>query len=191
MKRFICLNLLLLLLRPSHAFAAVLSSTNNGVYIAIGGMSSNECLRYDERIVWHAFCTNGSVDLNYPAPAFGTKIRMTGPDGREVAKTDLGNSFGTKFEKVRRFEDTASQGQIGYHAQHTGVMIASGAYDPREGLLSGPVLPSPQQLFKMGAPGTYKMEIQMQMFLVNRDTNWTRKLLLFEPVKLSVVKPPD
>lgn len=182
----------LLLLYSNTGFAAgFVSSTNNGVYLAFSGPSRNEPINYAEKLVWGAFCTNGTVELNYPAPAFSIKIKMTGPDGREVPKTDLGSGYGTKFDKVRRFEDTIDQGQVGYHAPHTGVIFASGMYVASEGVASGPLLPSPQQLFEMSAPGKYKLEIEMQMFQVVKGTNWTRKLLRFERIEIPVVKPSD
>ena len=115
---------------------------------------------------------------------------MTGPDGNEVPKTALGMSFGTNFDKVRRFEDTTGGIGTGYHSSHTGVISAHGNYDERGGQFSGPLLPSPKQLFQMGTPGIYVMEIQLQMFRVTKGTNlWARQLIQFAPIEIRVKKP--
>jgi hypothetical protein len=184
---FLCFSGLLLVRSLS---GAELSDTNNGVYVAIGGSSTNDLVDFDERIVWRPFCNTGAVELNYPDPSYGVRIRMTGPDGNEVSKTALGLSFGTKFDKVQRFEDTTGGVGAGYHSSHTGVISAHGNYDERDSALTGPLLPSPKQLFQMGTPGIYVMEIQLQMFQVAKGTNlWTRQLIQFAPIKIRVKKP--
>jgi len=153
--------------------------------VAIAGPSTNEPIRFDDKLVWRAFCNTGVVTLNYPDPQYGLKVSLRGPDGRAVAKTKLGKGFGTDFENVHNYADAV-------HGWHMGIVDAQGSYDGRQGALSGPLLPSPKDLFQIEKPGTYVLEIQMQMFRVNKTTNqWSRELLRFSPVRVLVERPPD
>jgi hypothetical protein len=173
------------------SFAAILSETNSGIYIGISGTRTNTPLQFDDRLVWRPFCNTGMVSLNYPDPNYGIKIKMFGPDGNEVTKTKLGESFGSDFDQVHSYKDVIHTGLMGYHSSHMGDIEAQGPYDKRGGvLLSGPLLPAPKELFQMEKPGVYKLEIQMQMFKIHKNTNqWTRELVRFSSVRFKVEKP--
>ena len=177
-QKSICL--IICLLTSLQALATGLSETNQGIYVAIGGArSTNEPIRFDERLAYMPFCNTGGVDLAVATPAYGTRIKMIGPDGKEVAKTALGRSFGSKFDQWHTFNDIRPL---------PGGIYASGSY---EGLL-GPLLPAPNELFVMEHPGVYNLEVQLQMFRVGAhpDTNAaTRNPIQFSPVKIKVEKP--
>jgi hypothetical protein len=181
----ICASIFLALLSLSiHVAGAVLSNTNNEIYIAISGTSTAyEPVRFDERLVWRPFCNTDVVQINYPDPEYLVKFKMTGPDGKERTKTELGKKFGSAFDKVRRYKDTIN-------GSHMGNITAQGGYDRSEGVLSGPLLPKPEELFAMTNAGVYTLEIQMQMFRIVKGTNnWTREMIRFDPVQIKIEKP--
>ncbi len=178
------------------AFALGLSDTNSGVYLgvesskgkALGNISADtnftvEPFRFDAPLVWRPFCNTGAVQLNYPTLPYLAKIEMVGPDGRPVAKTALGRSVGAKFDEVKRFEDA-------FHGWTVGSVEADSPYDSRDVGFSGPRLPAPGDMFEMEKPGSYKLELQMQMFRVIKGTNqWTRELIRFSPIHIRIEKP--
>jgi hypothetical protein len=127
------------------------------------------------------FCDTGRVELAYPKPEYGVKIKMTGPDGREVSKTTLGKSFGSKFDQLREFTDSRLD-----------CIDAWGPYRENPGLGGGRPLPRPEDLFKMRDPGAYTLTVEMQMFHRaapgSNDKYWT--LFRFPPVTIHVEGPP-
>jgi hypothetical protein len=151
-----------------QVFGVGFSETNNGIYLAIGGSAStNEPIRFDEKIAYKPFFDTGSIGLSQAGPAYSTKIKMIAPDGTEVAKTPLGQTYGSKFDQLHSYKDA-----------HLGGIGASG---PFQGMFSG-LLARPNELFIMEKPGVYTLEIQMQMFRYTPsvDTNdWTRNLIKF------------
>ncbi len=162
-----------------HAFGAGFSETNNGIYLVVGGSVSatNEPIRFDERLAYMPFCTNGDVPLSCSGPAYCVKIKMFARDGKEVPKTSLGQSYGSKFDQLHSYKDA-----------HLGGICACGPY---QGML-GELLAPPNKLFLMEKPGVYTLEIQMQMFrhTPSLDTNeWARNLIRFSPIKIKVEKP--
>jgi hypothetical protein len=167
--------------------AVELSTTNDGIYVGIaGGLTGQYPIPFDTRLVWRPFSDSGALELNYPKPEFGVKVKMWGPDGRETPKTPLGRKFGSKFDSVQTYADVISGWSMG-------CIEAQGRYDRRDGpLLSGPMLPAPKDWFEMEQPGTYTLELQMQMFRIIKSTNqWTRKLIRLAPMKIKVEKPPE
>jgi hypothetical protein len=173
-------------------WAASLSETNNGVYIGFAGLSNEpgggyvgtETLRFDDRLLWCPFFTNGSASLNYPHRYYGVRVTMHGPDGKEVAKTAVGKSYGVEFDKVRGYQDVVRGWSMGS-------IEAQGPYDPRGGgFTGGPPLPAPKELFQMDKPGVYTLDIEMQLFqIVKKSGSWSRNLLRFGPVRIQVEKP--
>jgi hypothetical protein len=160
-----------------QVFGAGFSETNNGIYLVIGGSAStNEPIKFDEKLAYMPFCNTGSVFLSYPGYDY-IKIKMFSPSGSEVPKTLKGQIFGCKFDQLHDYKDT-----------HLGGIGASGPY---LGMLSG-LLPRPNELFIMEKPGIYTLEIQMQMFrhTGSLDTNeWARNLIRFSPIIIKVEKP--
>jgi hypothetical protein len=173
--------------------AAVLSDTNSGIYIAIAATGSSadrsfvadEPIRFDDRLLWCPFSKIGPVELNYPDRAFWVRVKMTDPDGKEVKKTALGTAMGKRFDEVHSYEDVAARWSMGG-------ITAYGDYEPRGGgFTGGPPLPAPKEIFEMTTPGTYTLELELQVFLLDKKTNpWRRKLLRFAPIRMKVVKPP-
>jgi len=161
-----------------QAFGTGFSETNNGIYLAVGGsVSTNEPIKFDERLAYMPFCATGNIWLSQAEPVYGTKIKMIAPDGKEVPKTPLGQSYGSKFDQLHSYKDA-----------HLGGIGASGPY---QGMFSG-LLARPNELFIMEKPGIYTLEIQMQMFrhTGSPDTNeWSRNLIRFSPIKIKVGKP--
>ncbi len=180
MKRQIIISLAICLVSSIRAFATGLSETNQGIYLAVGGgRSTNEPIRFDEKLGYMPFCNTGDVMLAEASPVYSTRIKLISPGGREVAKTPLGQSFGSKFDQWHKYNDT-----------RVGERCACGPY---KGLVSG-VLPSPKELFIMEDPGIYTLEVQMQMFRVGArpDTNAaSHNPIRFSPVKIKVEKSEE
>ncbi len=163
-----------------QVFGVGFSQTNNGIYLVIGGSAStNEPIKFDERLAYQPFCNTGSIRLSQTEPIYGTKIKMIGPDGKEVPKTSLGQSYGSKFDQLHSYKDA-----------HLGGIGASGPY---QGMLSG-LLARPSELFIVEKPGIYTLEVQMQMFryspTLDPDEDY-RNLIRFSPIKIKVEKPPE
>jgi hypothetical protein len=180
MKTKVIISSVICALWSVQAFGAGFSETNNGIYLVIGGSAStNEPIKFNERLAYMPFCDTGSIRLSQAEPVYGTKIKMIGPDGKDVPKTSLGQSYGSKFDQLHSYKDA-----------HLGGIGASGPY---QGMFSG-LLARPNELFIMEKPGIYTLEIQMQMFRYtpSLDTNeWSRNLIRFSPVKIRVEKPPE
>ena len=183
------------------AFATGLSLQTNGIYLAISGwppdadgIVTNEPIRFDKLLVFMPFCDTSKVELIYPLdPAYGVKIEMIAPGGKEAPRTTLGKRFGSKFDRLHSITDTRPY-----------PIDAGGSYRDNEGLGGarffnnypvGTVQPAltPRDLFEMKAPGVYTLEIQMQMFRFDpKSTNaWNEELIRFSPVRIKVEKPPD
>jgi len=167
------------------AIGQELSSTNHGIYVAItgwrggvgGGCVSGGTIRVDDRLWWCPFSTNGVVKLHFCAVE-GVGIRMLSPEGREVAKTSLGATFGTSVGK----------GKVEPHKNATPI-LAQGPYDGRDGGTTGPLTPPVSDLFQMQEDGIYTLEIQIQVLLTVRTNNTVAgQPLTFHPVKFKVDK---
>jgi hypothetical protein len=178
MKRQIIISLTICLLSSFRAFATGLSETNQGIYLAVGApFSTNEPIRFDMLLAYMPCCNTGNVELAIAPPAYGIRIKMVGPDGKEASKTPLGHSYGSKFDQWHKYNDA-----------RLGGICACGPY---KGLLGG-VLPSAKELFIMDESGIYTLEVQMQMFRTGAcpDTNAaTRNPIQFSPVAIKVEKP--
>jgi hypothetical protein len=193
MKTRTILLTLICLSSTQRILATDFSETNNEIYLAISGSSTNEPVAFDDHLVWHPFCnTNaGEIELNYPDHSYGIKVKMFDASGKEIPRTKLGQDFGSKFDQVRSYEDLIQTEHGGYHSGHMGSIMAQGTYDAADGV-SGPLLPAAKDLFQIDDPGVYTLEIQMQMFQIHKNTNqWTRKLIRFSPIKINVQKPPE
>lgn len=171
------------------ACATGLSAATNGICLAVAGFDANsgvrtnEVILFDQRLLLKAFCSTGAVELNYPRdPSYGVKIKMLSPDGKEAVKTSQGRKFGSKFDRLKSYSDTQMFPES-----------ADEAYEKNPNLGgAGIFLPAPMELFQMKKPGIYSLEIEMQMFRLNRETNpWSRTLFLFPPVRIKVQKPSD
>ena len=171
----------------SQASGTSLSETNNGLFLAFGGEHSgtNEPMRFDERIVWRPFCVTNTdksnIELQYPNARYGIIMRMTGPDGKEVSKTGLGDIWGSgsKWNQLHSYKDSRLSETF------------AGPYRPHVGAGGGQWLPAPKDLFEMEKPGVYTLEIQMQMFRHTGSTDpdeQHRNLIHFSPVKIKVEK---
>ncbi len=170
-------------------YAVEFSGTNNGVYVAIagwrhttnGGFVDSPVIRCDDKLVWCPFSTKGNTEVVYPLPEFGIKIRMVGPDGRDVRKTGLGKRFGSKWDTLRTMLDSKP-----------GTLETQGQYDSRGGGFSGPLLPSPKDLFFMREPGIHTLEIQFQMFQrsgASTVEDTSKSLFRLGPIKIRVNNP--
>jgi hypothetical protein len=172
--------------------AGIMSEPTNGIYVAIVERNfvhgpdpgTNEPFRCDNRLAWAVYCNTGSVHVRFPIDdAYGVRIRMFGPNGKEVKKTWLGRGVGAEWDKLHSYKDTRTQG-----------LVAGGSFEENKGESSaGGNLPPPQKLFEMEQPGIYIMEIHIQLFqhATTRDTKaWSRNLLRFSPIRVKVEKPP-
>ena len=174
-----------------HTAGTSLSETNNGIYLAIAGWRpsssvgfvTNDVLYSNDGLLWRPFCNTGAVELNYPTYDYGVKINLVGPDGKDVPKSKVGSGFGSKFDQVQTYQDVIQ-------GWNMGSIMAQGSYVPSADF-TGPPLPSAKDLFQMSAPGQYILEIQMQMFLIHKDTSqWKRELIRFSPMKIKIEMPP-
>jgi hypothetical protein len=186
MKTFICI--LTLLISSPLDFATGVSEVTNEIYVVIGAARNttaitNEPIRFDDKLVFMPFYDRGKVELSYPVdPAYRLRIKMTDSDGKDVPKTSLGQQFGTKFDQLRSVTDTRVY-----------PFNAEGSYKNDPGLGGAKFFSTPRNLFKIEKPGTYTLEIQMQMFYPNpQSTNaYHKDLLQFSPIKIQVEKPSE
>ena len=175
-----------------RGFAAGFSETNNGVYLAISGSSTNALVMYDDSLAWRPFCesVDGQSEFNYPDRSYFIKLTMLNALGEKVQKTELGKGFGVKFDQLHSYQDIVHPPDAGYSSPHIGSIVAQGPYDV-SAPVSGPLLPAPRDLFQIETPGIYTLQIQMQMFLIHKTTNqWTRELIRFSPISIRVERPP-
>jgi len=147
-----------------------LSSTNQGIYVAVtgwrGGVGGGPVLW------WCPFSNDGVVKLHFFGIE-GVGIRMLSPGGRDVAKTSLGATFGASVGK----------GKLDPHKSATPI-LAQGPYNARNGGTSGPAIPPVNNLFQMREDGIYTLEIQIQVLLTVRTNN----ALAWQPLTFNAVK---
>ncbi len=186
-----------------NAAATRLSAVTNGIYVAVGGWRSHsttnpngpvttEPIRFDDELVWLAFCDTGQVELIYPNHEYSIKVRMWGSDGEAVPKTSLGNTFGSKWDSLDGNIGTRQRTVMGYKNNRQAIVMAWGSFTNNPELGGGKFLPAPMELFRMQKAGVYTLEIQMQMLRIIKGTNqWSRQLIRFSPVRIKVEKPPD
>src|SRR5947209_6464926 len=74
----------------TQTFGVGFSSTNSGVYLGVAGWRqgepyfiAKEPFRYDDGLVWTAFCHTGTVRLNFPDRTKGIKLRLVDQEGKE------------------------------------------------------------------------------------------------------------
>jgi len=177
---------------------AGLSAPTNGVYLAIGSGTArattvNEPLRISDELVFLPFCDSGKVQLAYATdPAYSTVITMSDRNGVSLPRTALGRRFGSRFDRLHNITDV-----------HTYTILAWGSYTNNPGLGGGRFFTQPpsgrssnirvEDLFKVKAPGTYTLRLEMQMFRFDPKgtSSWKRSLFRFPPVTVTVEKPPD
>jgi hypothetical protein len=168
------------------AVATSFSSKTNGVYLAFGAIRhglnliTNEPIRFDDQLVWGAFCDTGKVELSCPDSRYSLKIKLTDTNGVELAKTKRGEVFGARFDQLRKITDS----------KVTPVL----AWGPFQNDSLGRLFPTPAELFQIEKPGIYTLEIQMQMFryVPSYDpVERSKTLFRFSPIKIKVEKPPN
>ena len=121
-----------------------LSETNNGLFIAITGEQSNtnNAVPFDKRLVWLPYCNTNTggplIELDFPSPEYGRKINMIGPDGKNVRKTSMGESYGSRWNQL--------YSRKGIQFSSIG---AGGPYHPDIGAGGGQFLPAPKDLFNI------------------------------------------
>lgn len=183
--------LMCLIVLGHDALATGFSETNSGVYVAISGSSTNESIMFNDSLAWHPYCSKASneVEFNYPDNSYAIKIALLDVFGKQVPKTKLGEGFGVKFDQLHSYQDIVQPPKMGYSSSHIGSILAQGSHNNSDPV-SGPLLPAPNELFQIEEPGSYTLEIQMQMFLIHKNTNqWSRELIRFSPVKIKVIRP--
>src|ERR1035441_3724796 len=99
---FIGLNLAAL----SECCDAVLSATNNGIYVAVASFgldtrySTNRSIPYDNQLLWCPYSNLGHFRIYYFNPNYGFRMKMLDPDGKETARTPLGQKYGSRFDHI-------------------------------------------------------------------------------------------
>jgi len=181
-------GLLLLLLSSTPCLAA--QSTTNGLDLVVHGIRknkgpiTNDTIRFDDKLLYQTFCKTGKVELQMSTDhAYDIRLRMIDKNGRTIAPTSLGKTFGSRYGE----SETAKNRKVAIH-------FAWGAYEDNPYLGGGKFLPSPQDLFHMKQPGGYTIEIEMKMIRVEKfpdNTTRSRSVVYFPVLKLKVEKPPD
>jgi hypothetical protein len=176
------------LLTVTSAFAELTwygqSKPTNGLYVVVTGSKDVEGTNWEnkisESIVYHyrsIYPTN--VGLYFPSnPAYRCAVDMVDSHNRSVSKTSTGASYGAKYDRNIKFNDV----RLG------GAHIFAGEYNPQE-VMAGLDLPSPDKLFKMKKPGTYKMTFQFQVF--SRVGTNSPTLVKLPPVEIAVKKDEE
>jgi hypothetical protein len=177
-------------------FAAGVSDETNGLYIVVSAWRHtgssfspvfSEPIRFDDELVWMPSSSIGEVNVNYKGPVYCVQIKMYDTNNDEVAKTLLGNVYGSKFDQFRP-------------GDYAGTILATGNnhFDKRilDRGLGGRPLPAPGDLFKIKKPGIYTLEVKIQLLQVDKkdpnDTKtWSQELVQFSPIKLKVEKPEE
>ena len=81
------------------AVATGFSLKTNDVYLAFGAIRhgsdliKNEPIRFDDQLVWGAFCDTGKIELSCPDFRYSLKMKLTDASGVEVPKSKRGEVF--------------------------------------------------------------------------------------------------
>ncbi len=165
---------------------AAFSLPTNGIYVAVSSPNpdwpaTNTTVRWDERLGWSPFSDKGRVPLMFAVdPAYFAKLKLLDSQGKEVPRTRLGRTYGSKFDKLKSYKTTRLQG-----------VSAWGSYHENKGLGAGIYLTAPKDLFQIEKPGTYTLQIEMQMFRYTASPkleDWTTNLLRFSPITVTVLR---
>ncbi len=166
--------------------ATSFSLKTNDVYLAFGAIRqgldliTNEPIRFDDQLVWGAFCDTGKIELSCPDFRYSLKIMLTDTNEVEMPKTARGKEFGTRFDQLHKITDSK-----------VAPVLACGPFQDN-GL--GKLFLKPSELFQIEKPGIYTLEIQMQMFryVPSYDpVERSKTLFRFSPIKIKVEKPKD
>lgn len=169
----ICLNAGL------STFATGVSAVTNGIYVVVGGTTTNELIRFDESLLYMPYCNTGSVAMSLPDHRYSIRMRMFDTNNQSLKKSGLGSTYGSCFDDLHSYKDGRPGG-----------VCACGPYRADLGP-SGLALPSPNKLFVIPKPGIYTLEVEIQMFRhsASLDTNvWNKNLIRFSPVQIKVHK---
>ncbi len=158
---------------PEHT-RPVFSETNADVYLGIDGVGNyfnpgvTAAIQSDERLLWGLFCSTGDVRAYYPSRReYSIRFAMTGPDGKWIPKTALGEEYGAKFDRILAYWQDASSGSRldrGPPDAPTDACRPSAAPGPPA--LTGirpQLLRTAEELFHMGQPGMYTLYVQVQI----------------------------
>lgn len=173
--------------------AAGISAATDGVYIVVSAIPTNGVVWSNSALGFRPFCDIGEADIEFALdPAYSTRINLTDSNGNEVSKTESGSRFGTKFDDYKRY----SQGRpypFDISSESFTNNLGMGGARPFSDYPVGPLVSlTPADLFNIKKPGTYTLKIQMQAFLIHRDSNtWNPQFIRFSPIKLKVVKTAD
>ena len=210
MRNYLFFLLAVLGIAAPNAPAWSVSGMTNGLCVAVCGQRGpgvifvmTEPIRFNDELVWGAFSTNGEVELMYPNPDFGIMVRMWGPDGKEVRRTALGKTYGSKFDEIGSYRPGRAMGHVRtvrplspHEAEYGFPARFLPAPDPEAPFRINRA--TPKDLFKIKKPGIYTLEIQMQMFVrpyVRKIADYERVLVAshfcFPQVRIKVEKPPD
>ena len=121
MNLYRALPVTLWLLGQASAAATGFSLSTNGISLVVTSWRSvsswqpslpdtNAPIYSGDELVWMAFCKGGKDVLWYPLdPAYFFKVRMYDSQGKEVPRTALGKSYGSKFDQLRSYKSTRLQ----------------------------------------------------------------------------------
>jgi ribosomal protein L31 len=169
--------------RPLTAPFFVFSATNHGIYFAISGTKTKKAIAFDGNLNWHPYFTGTeSFMLHTLDVSAGLKLRLWGPDGREISKTALGQTIGTNFDGVRTGENLPPGTEI--------AVLYFWSGEPA--IVPAQPLPSVSDCFAMDKPGVYTLELQMQFLKVIGKTFLEPEhdeLVRFPPMSIKVNRP--
>ena len=192
--------------KPVTAKFSVLSATNQGIYLSVIGTKSNGLAGFDDGLQWRVFCENQHCMLYGPDPAHGFKLNLHGPDGKEVPKTDFGQTIGINFDAVKtggklisgyantdasflvNADAVAAPGKLPPGMVLTDLNFMSGVSD----IVPARPLPLIKDCFAMDQPGIYTLELQIQLLRVSYETPVApgpQELLRFPPITIKMNRP--
>jgi hypothetical protein len=159
----------------------------NDVFAVVGGTKAGflagpgRRLTTDETLLV-GFLTVLTNDLSFwpPVdPAFKAEITLRTEDGKAMAKTKLGKSFGTRFGKLVNLWDS-----------RMGSGYADSIYNSNvaQGLIPAASFPGVGECFKVSKPGKYYLTIRLQGFRRPASGPGDVRFVRFPPFEVPVYK---
>jgi hypothetical protein len=173
----------------------VFSGPTNGLYVGvscandmfsadIAGITNNVPIPYNDELAVIYFCKTGFVNLLLPLnKEISIKFQMRDKDGKEVAKTPLGELWGSQIQNFpSKSDDDNSYQMTGWGAA---------PWEISKPMPSWPRLISPDKLFQIKGSGVYDLTLEVHLMKQRMlgTNNWTWDHIAIPPVTVKVEKP--
>lgn len=171
----------------SAGIDVVVSAPTNGISVAVWLVDGGDRLSSDKPITF-AFgvgVTNAPVRLFLLRPEFLLEAVLIDFGGNEVAKTDMGRKFGSRFRHLVSGDRDAL---VLNHKDVPRVTFARPDYNQPVTLVFGKKPVSPDDLFRIPKKGIYRLRLNFQagQFADGERGSWRR--LVFPPLEVPIVK---